>query len=398
MHLAVLVAALGYFVDTFDMLLFSMVRVASLTDLGLSGDDLVSTGAFLLNMQLIGSLIGGLVFGIFGDKKGRVSVLFASILIYSLATFLNAFVTSIEQYALLRLIAGFGIAGELGAGVTLVSELLSKEKRGYGTTIVASFGMMGVVTAGIGTQYLHWKTCYLIGGGLGLMLLLLRMGVHESGMFSRIEEKSNVRKGDLVLLFSTWKRVRRFCAAVFVACPTWFVVSVLATFSPEIGIAIGIQEKISAGKVFTYLYTGLFVGDIASGLLSQWLKSRKKAIGVFLIGTGVSSICYLLFPKTEAQLLSWAFIIGVFCGYWAVFITAAAEQFGTNLRATVATMAPNIVRGSAVLMTLGFTFLKKSQGPVEAAIIVGVIVFFVGLVSILFSEETFGKDLDFVEE
>jgi putative MFS transporter len=397
MVLAILVAALGYFVDVFDLLLFSMVRVSSLTSLGYSGDELVTAGAYLLNLQLIGALVGGVFFGILGDKRGRVYVLFGSILIYSIATLLNAFVTSLTQYAILRFIAGFGLAGELGAGVTLVSELMSKEKRGYATTIVASFGMGGVITASFITQHLSWQASYIIGGLLGLALLALRIGVHESGMFSKMHQ-GDARRGDLRLLFSNWERTGRFISAVLVALPIWFVVGILGTFSPELGFALGIQETVSAGKLIGYLYLGVLVGDVASGLLSQWFRSRRKSIWVFLLGEAICSGCYLLLPTSEPEIMMWAVAIGFFAGYWAVFITAAAEQFGTNLRATVATIAPNIIRGSTVFMTLGFTYLKPSQGAIAAAGIVGVICFLIGVIAVLFSKETFGRDLDFIEE
>ena len=181
-------------VDMYDLFLFSINRVSSLKSLHISGEQLLADGIMLLNLQMAGMLIGGIFWGIMGDKKGRLSVLFGSILIYSIANIGNGFVTTVTQYAVLRFIAGFGLAGELGAGITLVTEILPKERRGYGTTLVATVGIMGALLAYFVSHLFDWRTAYFIGGGLGLILMILRVRVFESGMFMKLKEK-NIKTG-----------------------------------------------------------------------------------------------------------------------------------------------------------------------------------------------------------
>jgi MFS transporter, putative metabolite:H+ symporter len=395
---AVLVAALGYFVDVFDIVLFSIVRVASLKDLGLSGDELLSSGVLLLNMQLIGMLLGGIVWGVLGDKLGRIQVLFGSILLYSVANIANAFVDTVPFYALWRFLAGFGLAGEIGAGITLVSELMSKESRGIGTTVVATVGVMGAVfAAGVGEEF-NWRTCYFVGGVMGLLLLLLRVSVNESGIFSSIVEEKEIVKGNFKLLFSSKERTLRYLSCVLIGLPIWFLVGILVTFSPEIGKALGVSDIVSSRSVF-YSYIGFTLGDLASGLFSQLIKSRKKAIFIFILMTFLSCAVILLMPLESANSFYWLLIpAGFFGGYWAVFVTTASEQFGTNLRATVTTTAPNFVRGAAVLLTLSFNYLKPMVGVVASAQIVGTASCVVAFLALRMLKETFFVDLDFIEK
>lgn len=397
-HLAVLVAALGYFVDVYDLVLFSIVRIASLKDLGLSGEALLNDGVYLLNMQMIGMLLGGVLWGIYGDKRGRLQVLFGSICLYSLANIANAFVTSVDQYALLRFLAGIGLAGEIGAGITLVSELMSKETRGYGTTIVATIGVSGAVAAGLVGDLFPWRTSYIIGGVMGLSLLVLRVSISESGLFDAVRAQSDVARGDLRLLFGSRDRILRYVNSIVIGIPAWFVVGVLVTFSPEISTALGVVGTIKVSSSVLYCYIGLTLGDLASGLVSQLWRSRKKAICVFVGGACASSLLLLNSPGVSENVFYGALIAIGFCGgYWAVFVASAAEQFGTNLRATVATTVPNFVRGTTVLMTLMFNGLKGTLGVVGSAQAVCVLVGALALHSLWRMSETFGKDLDFVE-
>jgi putative MFS transporter len=396
-NIAILVAALGYFVDVYDLVLFSIVRVDSLESLGLSGDELLTKGVLLLNMQMIGMLVGGVFWGIWGDKRGRIQVLFGSILLYSLANIGNAFVTNVEMYALLRFIAGLGLAGEIGAGITLVSELMSKEARGYGTTIVATVGVSGAIAAGLVGDLTSWRTAYIIGGVMGLLLLLLRVSVSESGMFDKVR-KSNVIKGDLRLLFGSRERIKRYLSCIIVGVPIWYVVGIIITFSPECGVALGISEPIKASKAVLYCYIGLTVGDLGSGLLSQLWKSRKKVVLTFLTMTFVLSIIVLNLYGASAELFYGMLIpLGFFVGYWAVFVTTAAEQFGTNLRSTVATTAPNFVRGTTVIMTSLFGYLKLEVGVLASAQIVCVIACSFAALALWHMRETFGIDLNYIE-
>ncbi|MDX2056584.1 MAG: MFS transporter [Gemmatimonadales bacterium] len=396
-HLAVLVAALGYFVDVYDLLLFSIVRVASLIDLGVPQAEVLSVGVRLINTQMTGLLIGGVFWGILADNFGRRSVLFGSILMYSVANIANGMVQTVDQYAMLRFIAGIGLAGELGAGITLVAEIMSREGRGWGTTIVASLGLLGAVVAGLVGDLFPWRVAYFVGGGLGLLLLGLRIGVHESSMFQTIKTRA-VGKGNFFLLFANGRRALRYLAVVLVGLPTWFVMGILITFSPEIGKAIGLTEAPSAGRAVMFAYIGATLGDLLSGFLSQVLRSRKKAIFIFLTLCALGVVNYFVIGRTSLPVFYLACgLVGAMSGYWAVFVTVASEQFGTNLRGTVASTAPNFVRGAVVPITLLFQSLKPTLGIPGSAMAVGALTLAIGYLSLLGLEETFGKDLDYVE-
>ena len=396
--LPVIVAALGYFVDIYDLVLFSIVRVPSLKGIGISGPDLINKGVMLLNMQMIGMLLGGILWGILGDRKGRLTIMFGSIFIYSLANLANGMVTSIETYALLRFIAGIGLAGELGAGITLVSEVLHKSVRGYGTMIVASVGVSGAILANFVAKGFDWRTAFYIGGVLGLLLLILRISVSESGMFKGMEG-TNLRRGNFLSLFTSRDRFGRFLHSILIGLPSWFVVGVLITFSPEFAKVLNIQGQVSAGNAVMYCYMGLVAGDLASGLLSQLFKSRKKVVLLFLILTVAAVGAYFSASGvTAATFYLICGLLGFGIGYWAIFVTVAAEQFGTNLRATVATTVPNFVRGMTVPITMLFQLARKPLGIENGALVVGVLCLAIALFSLSRLQETFHKDLDYFEE
>lgn len=395
--LIIIVAALGYFVDIYDLILFSIVRVKSLKELGVADADLLDIGATVINSQMLGMLVGGILWGVLGDKKGRLSVLFGSIILYSLANIANGFVTSVTWYTIIRFIAGVGLAGELGAGITLVTENMSKENRGYGTMIVAGVGLLGAVAAALIGDHYTWQTSYFIGGGMGLLLLLLRVGLAESGMFKEVKESAFIR-GNMLMLFNNKVRFKKYLCCILIGLPLWFVVGVLVTFSPEFGKALGANGIINAGEGIMYCYIGIAVGDVVAGLLAQVLKSRKKVMLIFLLLTGVAIIVYLysfgLTPKTFVWL---SLFLGFASGYWATFVTIASEQFGTNLRATVTTTVPNFVRGSLVIILIAFQFFKDEFGILQGAMIVGFICLAISLIALSQLKETFSKDLDYVE-
>ena len=398
MQIPVLVAALGYLVDMYDLFLFSVVRVPSLLSLGISQEALLDDGIILLNLQMAGLLIGGIFWGILGDKKGRLSVLFGSILIYSLANIANGFVTSFEQYAVLRFIAGIGLAGELGAGITLVAEVLPRKIRGYGTTLVATMGVLGAVLAYFIADLFDWRTSYFIGGGLGLLLLVLRMNVFESKIFVKIKDK-NIERGNVFMLFNNSKRFLKYLKCILIGLPIWFVVGILITFSPEFGKAIGVSEPVNAGKAVMFAFTGQVLGDLASGFLSQYFQSRKKIILVFMLISSVMAATYLLFPTKDIVVFyTICALLGFANGYWTLFVTVAAEMFGTNLRATVATSVPNFVRGAVIPLTALFIPLKVSLGIIYAAAAVGLLSFVIALIALRYLDETFNKDLNYVEQ
>ncbi len=393
----VIVAALGYFVDIYDLLLFSIVRVPSLKSLGYSATEVEKFGMLLINVQMTGMLLGGIFWGILGDKKGRLSVLFGSIILYSIANILNGFAADVTQYAILRFIAGVGLAGELGAGITLVAESLPKEKRGYGTMIVASVGVSGAVFAGLMYRYFQdWRTCYFIGGGLGLALLALRIGVYESGVFKNMITQE-VSRGDFFQLFKG-RNFIKYLQCILIGLPTWFCVGILVTFSPEFSKILNIQGEIKGGDAIMFTYAGITAGDFLCGFLSQVLKSRKKAVFVFLLITAVALIIYFnAFGFSANAFYATMVLMGLGTGFWAVIVTNAAEQFGTNIRATVATTVPNFIRGSLPLISLFYASLQGNFSKLQSAEIVAVFIIVLPLIALYFTEETFGKDLDYTE-
>jgi MFS family permease len=397
-RLAVLVAALGYFVDIYDLILFSIVRVRSLTDIGVAQSDLLSTGVLLLNMQMMGMLLGGIGWGILGDKRGRLSVLFGSIVLYSGANLLNALVADVPQYALLRFIAGIGLAGELGAGITLVSEVMPRETRGYATTIVASVGICGAIAAGLVGDLFDWRVAYVVGGVMGIALLLLRIGVHESGMFVQVKAAAHAR-GRFFQLFADRARAARYLAIIIVGVPIWYVVGILITFSPEFGRAMRMPVIPHAGTAVMFCYGGLAVGDLTSGWLSQWMRSRKRVLTIFLGLTAAGIAIYFVpWSKPLGAFYALCAALGFATGYWAVFVTVAAEQFGTNLRATATTTVPNFVRGAVVPITSTFQALVAPIGIIASGLLVGTACLALAFAALAWLDETHGRDLDFIEE
>ncbi len=393
----ILVASLGYFVDIYDLLLFLIIKNKSLGGLGVPADKITETGLYLMNWQMAGLLIGGILWGIIGDKKGRLSVLFGSIIMYSVANIANGFVTTIPMYAALRFIAGIGLAGELGAGITLVSESMSKEKRGYGTMLVAGIGLMGAVAAYIVGDLFEWRTAFFVGGGLGILLLLLRFGVFESGMFEKMNKKEVV-KGNFLMLFQR-KRFFKYLNCILIAVPLWFVVGILVGIAPEFGKALGAVEVLDNGKGVMFTYIGISLGDFLSGALSQIFKTRKKIVYIFLTLTFAAMLVYLLNTGWTANgFYILCLFFGLFTGYWVVFVTIAAEQFGTNLRATVTTSVPNMVRGSLILVTLLFQWLLGYVGIINAALCIAVLTIGLAYIALYNLDETYGRDLNFIEE
>ena len=409
-NLAVIVGALGYFVDVYDLLLFSIIRVPSLRSMGLSTDDVVKRGSDILSIQMIGLLLGGILWGVLGDKLGRLRVLFASIILYSLGSIANGFVHTVEQYEAVRFITGLGLAGELGAGITLVSELMPKERRGLATSLVAGIGLSGAVFAYfirvhfVGANGDGWRTCYFIGGGLGFLLLLLRVGILESGMYKSIQG-SDVQKGNFFSLFTSGKRLKKYLTAILIALPNWYVIGILITFGDKFASKMNVKGAIDPGKGIMVAYAAISVGDIAIGFISQGLKSRKKSLWLFHIITALAVIWYFNLQGQSSDTFYWVCLfLGLGTGFWAMFVTMAAEQFGTNIRATVATTVPNMARGSLSLVLLLFNTLQPHlsgngrDGYFTSGWVTGVIVFIIAFIALAMTEETFGKDLNYLEQ
>ncbi|MBS1963181.1 MAG: MFS transporter [Bdellovibrionales bacterium] len=394
----VIVGALGYFVDIYDLTLFSIVRVPSLKGLGLSGEDVLNTGVTLINLQMFGMLVGGIIWGILGDKRGRISVLFGSIALYSVANLLNAMVTNTTQYGILRFLAGVGLAGELGAAITLVAESLPREIRGLGTTVVASIGICGAVFGGSISEFFDWRACYAIGGILGVVLLVLRIRLRESGLFHGVVSDTKVVRGDLGMLLRNRHRVIRYLLCILVGVPLWYAVGILMTFAPELAVSLGVSGPVTGAKSILYGYAGIVLGDVFAGLLSQFLGSRKRAIGIFLAVTAFFVAVYGRSAGVSPEAFyTICFLLGLGTGYWALFCTVAAEQFGTNLRATVTISTPNFVRGAVVPLTLGFRALSPSLGLIPAAMTVGAVCLAIAFFALSRLDETFGRDLNYLE-
>jgi putative MFS transporter len=394
----ILVASLGYFVDIYDLIIFSIVRVKSFEEIGVSPQDMRAEGEFVLNMQMGGLLIGGVIWGIIGDKFGRLKVLFGSILLYSLANIYNGFVHDVMTYGIIRFIAGIGLAGELGAGITLVSESMHKSKRGYGTMLVATVGVLGAVLGYVISEQYDWRTAYFVGGGMGLLLLLMRVGALESGLFKTAESKAVV-KGKFSMLFTDKSRFKRYLYCLCIGLPIWFVVGVLVTQAPEIGKALHAPETLSAGKGVLFTYLGISLGDLLAGLLAQVLKSRKKVVFLCQMIILISASWYLLSDGLSETKFIWlCFFMGLGIGYWATFVTISAEQFGTNLRATVATTAPNFVRGALIPSTMLYGVLVNQWGIIMAAFVMIFLLSGIAIYALTQLEESFDKDLNYLEE
>lgn len=395
----VLVAALGYFVDIYDLLLFGIIRVPSLKDMGLDDAAVLVVGEKIISYQMYGLLLGGIIWGVLGDKKGRLSVLFGSIFLYSVGNIANGFITTTDQYAWVRFIAGIGLAGELGAGITLVSELTAKEKRGLATSMVAGLGLTGAIFAFFIKENFEWRTCYFIGGGMGLLLLLLRISVFESGLFHQVKN-SNVSRGNFFMLFTNAERFKKYTLSILIGLPTWYVVGILVTFSKEFAVQFRINETIDAGKAIMYAYVGISVGGILVGFVSQWLKSRIRALQLFYALTIICMLLYftILYDGTALMLYMVCGGLGFATGFWSIFVTIGAEQFGTNLRATAATTIPNMVRGTLPLIIILFQYLRTiTDSYTTGAWITGAIIMSITVAASFGLKETFHKDLNFIE-
>ena len=395
---AVIVGALGYFVDIYDLLLFSIVRTPSLKSLGITGDALATQGLLLLNLQMAGMLIGGIIWGIIGDRKGRLRLLFGSIALYSVATLANGLVHTVSAYACWRFLAGVGLAGELGGSMTLVSELLPRDLRGYGTMIVATVGVFGAVVASLVAEVLDWRTAYMVGGALGLGLLALRIGVAESGMFRRMDTQARVSRGNFLSLFTSRDRLGRYLSCILIGTPLWYAVGILVTLSPEFARALGVTGTVTASRGILWAYLGLTFGDFLTGTLSQLWRSRKKVVGVSYVAVLAGLAAYFRCRGVSAgTFYAVIFCMGIGIGYWAVFVTIGAEQFGTNLRATVVTTVPNFARGALIPISLFFGALKTPLGLLPAGLLTGLLCLALAAVGLWRLRETYGVDLDYTE-
>lgn len=399
LSIPVLVAALGYFVDIYDLLLFSIIRVPSLKAMGLNFDEAVLEGKRIIEIQMMGLLLGGFLWGILGDKIGRMKVLFASIILYSLGNIANGFVQTPTQYAWIRFVSGIGLAGELGASITLVTEILPKNKRGLGTSVVAGIGLFGAVFAFIMKEtFENWRICYFIGGGMGFLLLFLRAGVLESKMFSSVKD-TNAERGNLLMLITNGRRFLSYLKAILIGIPTWYVIGLLLTFSDKFAKELGVSQPIDPGKSVMWAYVAIAVSDFMGGFISHYLKSRKKAVWFFYSFCIIALFLFFNLPNNSTTIFYLiCAMLGFGTGFWALFVTMAAEQFGTNIRATVTTTVPNIVRGSLVFTTFIFDSLQHQYSFVKSGWLTGIIIMSIACIALYFTKETFHKEMDFVEE
>lgn len=401
--ITIIIAALGYFVDIYELLLFSIVRKPSLLGIGVADENIamLEASAKVINWQMIGLLIGGVLWGVLGDKKGRLSVLFGSILLYSVANFATGYVQTVEQYAWARFIGGIGLAGELGAGITLISEIMPKKNRGLGTSLVAGIGLLGAVFAYFVFKLTNdWRLCYKIGGVMGIVLLLLRVSVAESMMFAKVKAE-NISRGNFFMFFNNKTRFKKYMLAILIGLPTWYVIGILMNFSNRFASDLYTGSLIDSGKATMFGYIGISIGDITVGLVSQYFKSRKKALYIFYALTIVFSFFYFSsFNNSDSNMYLICGLLGFSSGFWAIFVTMGAEQFGTNLRATAATTIPNMVRGALPIMNLMFIELFQESmkwSLIQSGIVTGAIVMVIAIIAAIFTEDTFKKDLNYVE-
>lgn len=401
-NIIVIVAALGYFVDIYDLLLFTIVKAPSMKSVGSTDATMLVDSTYVINLQMIGLLLGGIIWGVLGDKRGRLSVLFGSIILYSVANFLTGYVQTVDQYAWCRFAAGLGLAGELGAGITLVSEHMPKYKRGIGTSMVAGIGLSGAIAAYFTFQFSDhdWRLCYKIGGGLGIVLLILRIAVSESGMFKQVKQL-NVTRGNFFMFFSNARRFKKYIFAILIGLPTWYVVGIVVNQSDKFAGKLYGSTTIDSGRSIMFAYAAIAIGDIVVGFICQLFKSRKKALLLYYFLTAASLILFFSpFNNSDSRMYWICALLGFSTGFWAVFVTMGAEQFGTNLRATAATTIPNMVRGALPLINLMFLnlFQKDWQWPlIKSGIVTGIVVMIITLVAFYFTEETYHKDLNYVE-
>ncbi|HVS91639.1 MAG TPA: MFS transporter [Mucilaginibacter sp.] len=394
----VLVASLGYFVDIYDLLVFSIVRMPSLLAIGVKSADIKNTGIAILNWQMFGLLIGGLVWGIMGDKLGRIKVLFGSILLYSVANFINGRVTGVNEYIIVRFIAGIGLAGELGAGITLVTETMKTTKRGYGTMIVSVIGLFGAAAANLVAKNLDWHWAYYVGGILGIFLLLLRLGTYESGLYKEVENRK-VSRGNFLMLFTSFSRFIKYVYCILVGAANWFIIGILITLSPEFGKALGAKVPLNAGDGVFYSYIGIAIGGVFAGLLSQVTRSRRLTVVIFVLISALSVVCYLSAKGITTTEFMWlSLFLGFGVGYWPIFVTIPAEQFGTNIRATVTTTVPNFIRASLIPISIAFKAFSATYGMITSAYIMIVLLSVIALFAVSQLKESFHKELDYIEE
>lgn len=401
--LTIIIAALGYFVDIYELLLFSIVRKPSLLGIGVPDENIamLEASAKVINWQMIGLLIGGIVWGVLGDKKGRLSVLFGSILLYSVANFATGYVQTVDQYAWARFIGGIGLAGELGAGITLISEIMPKKNRGLGTSLVAGIGLLGAVFAYLVFKLTNdWRLCYKIGGGMGIVLLLLRVSVAESLMFTKVKEEK-ISRGNFFMFFTNAYRFKKYLLAILIGLPIWYVIGILMNFSNRFATDLYVGSLVDSGKATMFGYVGISIGDVTVGLVSQYFKSRKKALYIFYTLTILSCFFYFSqFNNSDNSMYLLCGLLGFSGGYWAIFVTMGAEQFGTNLRATAATTIPNMVRGAVPIMNFMFLDLFQENmkwSLIQSGIATGVIIITIAIVAAFFTEDTFSKDLNYTE-
>jgi putative MFS transporter len=397
----VIIAGLGFFVDAFDLLLFNVLRIPSLKDLGFSGDQLMQTGEYLLSMQMLGMIIGGIISGIVGDRKGRVTVLFGSILLYSAANLANAWVQDIPTYAMIRFLSGLGLAGELGAGIALVGESMTIEKRGYGTVLVAVLGACGAIAAGLAGDLLPWRTSYILAGTAGLLLLFLRTTTLESSMYRQAAVKPKAARGSFRLLFSNAQRTVRYLSFILMGIPIWYCVGMLINLTPELAKHAGI-EGIRPVICFILFQGGIAIGDLMSGIISQQIRNRKKVLLSFISLAVVAVVAFFVsltvYPSRSLLLLA-SLLMGAGCGYMSIFVTTTAESFGTNLRVTVTATVTNFMRGAVTLLIPLRLYLQHSfeLSLVNSLMIVGIVVFLPALLSMVYMKDTYGVSLDYQE-
>lgn len=405
--LLILVASLGYFVDAYDLIIASVVRSSAIVELGLAqvGTPEHTKYAQLFEyVQSAGILLGGIIFGVYSDKKGRKKALYYSIAIYSIANILNGLLSASVPfvgtvYCILRFICGFALAAELSIGIVMISETMKAKHRGYGTMIVVSFGILGAVLAAVLFEFIgiHWQTLYLIGGIAGVLLLIFRFSVKETNPFLDLENQESER-GSWVMIFKNRRLLKILFNAILLGFPIYFFISIPIKFATDYGKELGLTIKGTIPIIVFYI--AMSVSDIIANYLCQLFENRKKVLYFYLGLCTISVFLLHFYPPTTPEQYFYLFspLMGFASGYWALLITFTNEQIGTNIRSTYTTAVPNVVRSLFIPIQLLLTVLQPTFGTSTSVFYIGVLAVILALLGLYSLKETWGKNLKFIDE
>jgi MFS transporter, putative metabolite:H+ symporter len=381
----------GYFIDIFDLVLFSTLRISSFEELKIT-DPTYWTVVFF-NLQMTGILVGGIFWGKMADIKGRSWSFMGTILVFSIANIINGLTSSLTVYGICRFIAGFGLAGEMGSGIALICEKVPDEKRSLYLGFVSSLGCIGAVLSGWLGDIVYWRYLFIGSGFAGILLTLLRKNLLEPDLF-RKTATLNIPRGQWKTLFQSPPDLIRFILLIFLGIPMWYIIGILWSFSTEMTSTIGLNI-FTSGQAILWGYVGVWMGDMLMPFVSQFLKSRIFTIQICLIMMLLGVI--YLFQFQPHSLLSFQLthiFLGFTIGYWAVYATLCGESFGTNIRALTSTSLPSLIRFSSIPMMIIYQY-GRDENELNIALGMGLTVLCISMITTYFIKDTFQKDIDF---